>query len=191
MGRSRYKIYDTREPYFLTCTVVHWLPLFSDPKIAEILLDSLRFLQNEKRLEVFAYVIMENHLHLIAISDDLSKEVGDFKSYTARRIIDELSERNRSYWLRQLKLFKAKHKKDRDYQVWQEGSHPELICDDEMMLQQIEYIHMNPVRRGYVDAPEDWRYSSARNYAGKKGVLEVTTERATPTHIVPTLRVGR
>lgn len=175
MGRSRYKIYDTPEPYFLTCTVVHWYPLFADPKIAELLLESMRFLQDANRIELFAYVIMENHVHVIAISDDLSKEIGDFKSFTARRIIDELKDRNRSYWLKQLKLFKARHKKDREYQLWQEGSHPELIQDDEMMRQKVEYIHMNPVRRGYVDEPEHWRYSSACNYAGKKGLLEVTT----------------
>jgi len=176
MGRSRYKIYDTREPYFLTCTVIRWIPLFTDSKLAAILLESWRFLQEKKRMEIFAYVIMENHLHLIAMADDLSKEIGDFKSFTARSIIDELSSRNGSYWLKQLKLFKARHKKDREFQVWQEGSHPELIFNDEMMRQKIEYIHYNPVHRGYVDEPEDWRYSSARNYAGRKGLLEVTTD---------------
>ena len=80
MGRSRYKVYENQLPYFLTCTVVNWLPAFINPSIAQIILESLRFLQNEKRLTLYASVIMENHLHLIASADDLEKEIANFKS---------------------------------------------------------------------------------------------------------------
>ena len=80
MGRSRYKVYENQLPYFLTCTVVNWLPASINPSIAQIILESLRFLQNEKRLTLYAYVIMENHLHLIASADDLEKEIANFKS---------------------------------------------------------------------------------------------------------------
>ena len=90
MGRSRYKIYENQLPYFLTCTVVNWLPAFINPSIAQIILESLCFLQKEQRLTLYAYVIMENHLHLIAAADDLEKEIAHFKSYTAREIIDLL-----------------------------------------------------------------------------------------------------
>jgi REP element-mobilizing transposase RayT len=134
----------------------------------KFLLDSLRFLQDEGRLELYAYVIMENHLHLVAASDHLSKEIGNLKSYTARSIIDDLKERKRTRLLSQSKFFKAAHKKDRRYQLWQEGSHPGL--------RNIEYIHQNPVRKRLVDRAEDWPYSSARNYAGMKGLLRVRTE---------------
>lgn len=65
------------------------------------------------------------------------------------------------------------HKTDRAYQFWQEGMHPEWIQNEEMMRQKIEYIHRNPVKRGYVDHPEHWRYSSARNYQDMDGLLEV------------------
>ena len=60
--------------------------------------------------------------------------------------------------------------------MWQEGSHPEQIKDEEMMGQKLEYVHMNPVKRGYVDEPTHWRYSSARNYAGLAGLFPVMTE---------------
>jgi putative transposase len=119
---------------------------------------------------------MENHLHLIASSEDLGKEIGDFKSYTARAIIDYLQERNATDILRQLEQYKTGHKHDRQYQFWQEGSHPEAIKSHDMMRQKIEYIHNNPVRRGYVDLPRDWRYSSARNYEGEKGVIDICTD---------------
>jgi putative transposase len=88
MARSRYKILNNQYPYYLTSTTVEWLPLFIDPDAVQIILDSLRFLQKEKRLLIYSYVIKENHLHLIASSQDLSKEIGDLKSFTARRIVD-------------------------------------------------------------------------------------------------------
>ena len=85
MARSRYKIVNNDYPYFLTGTVVEWLPLFLDPVVVQIILDSFQFLQKENRLLIYSYVIMENHIHLIASSQDLSKEMSNFKSYTARK----------------------------------------------------------------------------------------------------------
>ena len=61
-------------------------------------------------------------------------------------------------------------------EVWEEGSHPKQIDSDEMMLQKLEYTHNNPVKRGYVDEPVHWRYSSARNYAGMPGLIDVITD---------------
>jgi len=176
MARTRYKVCQERQPHFLTSTAVGWLPILSRPEAAQAVLDSWRFLQDRKRLALFAYVIMENHVHLIASADDLSKEIGDFKSFTARQIIDLFQSRGDRGMLKQLELFRARHKTDRDYQVWQEGSHPQLIENDDVMWQKIEYIHNNPLRRGYVDDPTHWRYSSARNYAGLPGLIPVTTD---------------
>ena len=176
MPRSRYKIYEPGQPHFLTCTVVNWLPMFCSPPIVQIILDSWAFLQTQERLVIYAYVIMVNHLHLIASAVDLSKEMASFKSFTARQIIDYLVEKDAHRVLGQLAYHKKRHKKDREYQLWQEGSHPQLIQGEAMMRQKIEYIHDNPVKRGYVDDPTHWRYSSARNYAQQPGLLEVTTE---------------
>jgi len=75
--------------------------------------------------------------------------------------------------LEQLAFYKKTHKTDRAYQFWQEGVHPEWIQNEEMMRQKIAYIHRNPVERGYVDQAEHRRYSSARNYQGMDGLLEV------------------
>ena len=113
MGRSRYKVYENQLPYFLTCTVVNWLPAFINPSIVQIILDSLCFLQKEQRLTLYAYVIMENHLHLIAAADELEKEIANFKSYTAREIIDLLKATGQQALLRQLMQHKREHKSDR------------------------------------------------------------------------------
>jgi putative transposase len=72
-----------------------------------------------------------------------------------------------------LALFKQAHKTESQYQVWEEGSHPQLIESETVMRQKLDYIHQNPVKRGYVDLPEHWRYSSARNYLGQEGLIEV------------------
>lgn len=176
MGRSRYRIFENEAPYFLTCTFVGWLPIFTRPAAVEIVIDSWRFLRVHGRIELYGYVILENHLHFIATSRDLAKEVGDFKSYTARRIVDLLVERRDMALLDQLRSFRARHKWDREFQVWQEGSHPQQITGDEMMRQKLEYMHQNPVKRGYVDDPLHWRYSSARCYEGLEALFPVAVD---------------
>ncbi|MGQ9873501.1 hypothetical protein [Leptodesmis sp.] len=114
---------------------------------------------------------MEKHLHLIASAENLAKEIANFKSFTARTIIDKLQQNPSSYWLEQLRLHKQPYKADQNYQLWQEGSHPQAILSEAMLRQKLEYIHHNPMRRGYVDDPGHWRYSSYRDYAGSSGVL--------------------
>ena len=175
MSRTRYRIVESDRPHFLTATVVNWLPLFASRPLDQILLESLQFLQAQQRLTLYAYVILENHVHLIAQATDLSKEMGDFKSWTARAIIDFLYTNHGQHVLKQLEYYKLRYKSDRRHQLWQEGSHPQLIQGEAMMRQKIEYIHNNPVKRGYVDLPIHWRYSSARNYAELDGLIDVTT----------------
>ena len=72
MGRSRYKFLE-KQPHFLTRTVVNWLPIFSQPELARIIISSLDFLGKHQGLSLHGYVIIENHLHLIASSENLSK----------------------------------------------------------------------------------------------------------------------
>ena len=172
MGRSRYKITQPDAPHFITLTVLHWMPVFTRPATVEILLDSLRFLMRDG-LQVYAYVILENHLHLILQSAQLDKDIARLKSFTARQLLTYLKSEHVQILLEQFAFYKKAHKKDREYQFWQEGVHPEMIQNTQMMLQKVEYIHQNPVKRGYVDKAEHWRYSSARNYMGDVGLLEV------------------
>jgi len=70
-------------------------------------------------------------------------------------------------------FYKKAHKADRTYQLWQEGIAPKLIQNEQMMIEKINYIHNNPVKRGYVDEPIHWRYSSARNYTDQEGLIEI------------------
>ena len=173
MPRSRYRILNKQSPHFMTATINHWLPLFTRPATVNIVLDSWRFLQQEADFTLYGYVILENHLHLIAGSEDLSRDMQRFKSYTAKAIIAVLEQQRSFNILELLALFKRRHKTESTYQVWEEGNHPQIIETEAVMRQKLEYMHQNPVKRGYVDLPEHWRYSSARNYAGQEGLIEV------------------
>ena len=176
MGKDRYKIYDNNFPYFISSSVVSWIPLFKHKFAAEILVKSLKFIQNKENLTIYAYVIMHDHIHLIVKAENLAKSMANFKSYTARKIIDYLKKYQHNEILFLLEKNKPKYKKDRKYQLWQEGIHPKQIIDENMMHQKIEYMHNNPVKNGFVSLPEDWIYLSSRNYSGQTGILEIQTE---------------
>jgi REP element-mobilizing transposase RayT len=176
MTRTRYRIFDDGCAYFLTCTIVGWQAVFTRPEAVQTLFDSWEFLKKEKDFRLYGYVVLENHLHLIASAPELANAIKSFKMYTARRIIELLESQGAGVLLRQLCALKLRHKTASEYQVWEEGSKPKQIDGDEMMLQKLEYIHNNPVKRGYVDDPVHWRYSSARNYAGMPGLVEVITD---------------
>ena len=156
MGRSRYKFYNIEYPYFMTCTVLHWIPIFNRHDTVEIILNSLRFLLKGE-FKLYAFVILENHIDLIVKSPDMSRDIARFKSYTANQILSFLKEKKSEI-------------------STMEGVHSEMIKYEVMLKQKIEYIHFNPVKRGFVDLPEHWRYSSARNYSGSEGLIEVCTE---------------
>jgi len=173
MGRSRYKIYEPTHPHFITCTVLHWIALFTNQQSVQIIIDSLKHLQQSDNLKICAYVILENHLHLIASSDDIAKSIKKFKSYTAKELLNLLQKQNIKTILDQLAFYKKAHKQETTYQVWQEGMQPKLIQSVQMMCEKINYIHNNPIKRGYVDEAKYWRYSSARDYEGVDGLVEI------------------
>ena len=74
----------------MTCTLVGWLVLFTRPEAVQIVFDSCKFMDKEKGFRLFGYVILENHLHLIASAPQLSNAIKSLKMYTARKIIDLL-----------------------------------------------------------------------------------------------------
>jgi len=88
----------------------------------------------------------------------------DFGTHTSR-CLTEFFERERR--LDFLKVFQEAATEDgrgSKYKVWQEGFHPITIESDHFFFEKLNYIHENPVRKGFVDQPSHWRYSSARNY---------------------------
>lgn len=171
--RSTYKAYNKDGIYFITSTTIKYVPIFTNKSMCEIITNSLDYCRNELELRLFAYVIMDNHFHAVISAPDISKMMQSIKSFTAKKIIDSLKEKKMYSILNTFELWKKEYKKDSKYQVWQESYHPQEITSEDMFRQKIEYIHMNPVRRGLVERPEQWRFSSAANYMELDSVIEI------------------
>jgi len=172
--RSKYKILNKQGLYFVTSTIVEWIPVFTSEKYFNILTDAVEFSQANKELKVFAYVVMDNHFHMILQHENLTNVMKSIKSFTAKQIIEQLHADRKNWLLNQLHYYKLKYKIESDYQVWQESYHPKQILTDNIFQQKIEYIHLNPVKRGYVNKPEDWKYSSASYFiTGEEGVIRL------------------
>jgi len=173
MGKSRYLITEADKPHFMTCTVMEWLPVFTRPETMQILLDCWQYQRQYQDLKLYGFVVLENHLHFIAQAPRLDKCVSSFKSYTARHLLDYLKQHHADKLLTRLSFSKRAHKVDREFQFWQEGVHAEMVFNDDMMREKLNYIHDNPVKRGYVNRAEYWRCSSASYYEGLGGVIDV------------------
>lgn len=178
---SKYKILDPFELNYLTLTTVGWIDIFTRQAYRDIIIDSLNYCIENKGLSVHGYVIMPSHLHLILSTQapyELSDVMRDFKAYTGRTMIKYLQdekkpESRRSWLLYLLSYFAFGRKKKQDYQIWQHDNHPIQLYSDEVIFQKLEYLHLNPVRAGFVELPSHWLYSSAGFYESGKGPLPV------------------
>lgn len=163
----------------MTSTIVGWIDVFSRERYRQIIVDSLRYCQKGKKLHVVAFVIMTNHIHLIAWVEapfEMSAVMRDFKAHTAREILKSIENdiESRKEWLiHVLKFFGNQSANRKTYQFWQDGFHPVQLWSDAVFMQKLNYLHQNPVRAGLVLRAEDWVYSSASNYHNQKGILEV------------------
>ena len=162
--RSRYRILEPEFAHFITGTIVAWLPIFTTAARCDILVQAFEYCRQHKGLKIHAWVILDTHFHAIVAAPDLSRVLADLKRHTAQLIIEQLKTERCDWLLHQLRDHRAGHKTESQHQVWQEGSHPQAITTDAMMLQKLEYLHNNPVKRGLVASPEHWRYSSAHEW---------------------------
>lgn len=149
--------------YFLTFTVIDWIDIFTSIKCFNVPINALKFYQKELNLKLFGYVIMTNHIHLIAQCKDMIRFTKGFKSYTTREIKTLLKTDNRKY-LEDLIKNSKKNKSLQKYRIWDYKNWPEYVESENFFNQKLNYIHENPVLKGYVEKEEDWLYSSARNY---------------------------
>lgn len=178
MGET-YQIKDQNGIYYLTFQVVGWADIFTRKCYKDIIIDSLKFCRENKGLELFAYIIMSNHVHLIIRSrfGKLSDLVRDFKKHTSRLILNEIKENrseSRKKWLQMIFKYHAKfNKRAGKNQLWTHENHAVELDTNEMIDSRIEYIHQNAVRAGWVLHAEHYLYSSARNYANLEAVLEI------------------
>ena len=173
-----YQIRDQQALHYLTIQIVDWIDVFTRQTYRDIILDSLRYCQQNKGLQIFGFVIMPNHIHLIANSPEgyLSDTIRDFKKFTANNILKSIIDGNESrkdWMLNRFQFNAQKHSRNENYQMWTHENHAVVIYSPEFAREKLEYLHNNPVRAGFVRKPEDYIYSSASNYAEMESIMEV------------------
>lgn len=164
---SRWKVVPGIEYYFATTTVINWESVFTAIPCFDVIIDSLKYCMENKALHVYGYVVMPNHAHYLVSTENgknLSDVMRDFGTHTSRQITEFLEQEKRFDMLEVFRAAAEADGKGNRYKVWQDGFHPIAIESERFFLEKLQYLHENPVRKGYVDRPEQWRYSSARNY---------------------------
>ena len=173
-----YQIHNQYAAYYFTFQVVGWADIFSRQVYRDIIIESLKFCRINKGLELFAYVIMTNHVHAVMRSKNgkLSDLVRDFKKHTSKEILTAVNtiKESRKEWLEMIFRYHAKfNKRAGEQQFWTHENHAVELTDNDMINSKLNYIHENPVRSGWVVNPEDYLYSSARNYTELEAIIEI------------------
>ena len=176
----------TKDLYFITSTVIDWMDVFTRPAYKRIVVDSLKYCQANKGLEIYAWVLMTNHLHMTVSlqSNQSTIQIGDvlrdFKKFTSKALVKAIQDNDRESrkeWLLDRCWFRgANDSKTKNYKFWQDGSYIEYIHSYDFYKEKLNYIHMNPVKQEIVEKPEDYVYSSARNYCGQSGLIDVVVQ---------------
>ena len=178
MSRN-YKFHNPRGIYFISFAVVNWLDVFAQNEYKDILIDNLHYCQQKKGMEIYAWCIMDNHVHLVFRSvGEYRPEllIGDFKRFTSnavvKAIVESPKENRKEILLSQFQKEGSKSSNVKTYQFWQHDNKPIELWSNKVIDEKIDYIHNNPVEGGIVFRPEDYLYSSAVDYAGGKGLLK-------------------
>ena len=132
------RISEQDEVHYVLFQIVKWIDIFTRQVYRDIIIDSLRYSQQNKALEVYAYAIMSNHVHLLIRCGKgrLSDTIREIKSYTARKIIDTINTEpeSRREWMLNIFGFCAKqHKRNEQYQIWTHENHAEIIYSNSFM----------------------------------------------------------
>lgn len=170
---SKYKFNNPAGLYFVSFAVKEWIDVFTRNEYKNIVVESLSYCQKKKGLVLYAWCIMSNHVHLIisSIADCLLQDIlRDLKRYTSKTIVEAIRENpqeSRKEWL--LEKFRNKD----GITFWGSDNHPIELFSNKVITQKLNYLHDNPVKEGLVFKDEQYVYSSAIDYAGEKGLLDL------------------
>jgi REP element-mobilizing transposase RayT len=164
----KYKFHDPEGLYFITFATVGWIDVLTRREYRDIVVDSLRYCQEKKGLELFGWVIMTNHVHLLARARpgfELAAIMRDLKKFTSssihKAILESSVESRREWMLKLLEEAGRANGNNVNFQLWQQNNQPLIMDTPEAVERAVEYIRDNPVKEGLVAEPEAYMYSSA------------------------------
>ena len=178
MSRN-YKFSDQEKLFFVSFATVNWIDVFTRPVYKDIVVESLHYCTEHKGLEVYAWCIMTNHVHLIIGSNQepLEAIMRDLKKHTSKTILKVIAENpqesRREWMLWHFARAGKQNANNKDFQFWQQHNQPTELNTNFLLDQKLHYLHQNPVEAAFVNEPEHYLYSSALDYAGGQGMLKV------------------
>ena len=175
----KYKFYNKEGLYFVSFATINWIDVFVREQYFQIMLQSLDFCRKNKGMEIYSWCIMPSHVHLIfraqqANPGELLKSLKVFTSKSLSKTIEENLQESRKEWM--ITLMEEAGKKNsnvRYRQFWQQHNKPIELWSPDVIDQKVDYIHNNPLIAGFVTEAHHWKYSSAIDYSGGKGLLEI------------------
>jgi putative transposase len=177
---TKYKFNDQDKLYFVSFSVINWIDLFIRNEYKGIMIDSWKYCQAIKGLEIYGYCIMSSHIHMIigTHGDKLENIMRDMKKHTSvalKTAIEQHPAESRWEWmLWMMKRAGRKNSQNVGFQLWQQDNHPVELFNLKILHQKLDYIHNNPVEAGIVAHLEDYLYSSARDYYhGLPGLIDI------------------
>lgn len=178
MSRN-YKFRDQQKLYFVSFATVNWIDVFVRRQYKDILVDSLKYCQQHKGLELYAWCIMSRHVHLIigTTGEKMEDIMRDLKRHTAKAILQAISdnpqESRREWMLWMFGRAGERNSNSDKFQFWQQHNNPIELFNNDVMQQKLDYLHSNPVEAGFVNEPWEFLYSSAKDYSGGKGLIDI------------------
>jgi REP element-mobilizing transposase RayT len=175
----KYKFHNKEGLYFVSFATVYWIDVFIREDYANTIINSLDYCRKNKGLEIYGWCIMPSHLHLVirAKENNPEKVLGRFKEFTSKQLrqqIEENPQESRKEWMLKLMQHAAsKSSNVKQMQFWQHHNKPIELWSNDVTGQKMNYIHMNPVVAGFVSEAHHWKYSSAIDYSGGKGLLDI------------------
>jgi putative transposase len=175
----KYKFHNKDGLYFVSFATVYWIDVFVREDYTKTIIASLDYCRKNKGLEIYGWCIMPSHLHLVirAKENNPEKVLGRFKEFTSKQLrqqIEENPQESRKEWMLKLMQHAAsKSSNVKQMQFWQHHNKPIELWSNDVTEQKMNYIHMNPVVAGFVSEAHHWKYSSAIDYSGGKGLLDI------------------
>jgi len=167
--------------YFLTFNVIDKIDVFVRPAYKQVIADALNHFVAAQEVAVYAWCLMSSHLHLMVKTKEGTGPAyfeRDFKRHTTPEIaktIEMEMDFRREWMMERFEHFSKALRRIEKFNLWQNCSSPQYIdCQQsQLLLDRLDHIHENPVRERIVELPEAYLFSSARDYAGIRGLVNV------------------